>query len=257
VTVGNYGFGVKVHDNSSICAVPQPALQQVVGISFEERGEVNEVYVYRNYIRNFFWGISFDYTPADAAVIFRNIYVHDNILDNIGSTDTNWEYGIIFNSTAPNTFGVTCYNWNVYNNVIMHNALATAGHIGIYFILCGVTSRVIVRNNIIINYNAHPLYGIVSVAGAVITDFRCENNLCFNCGSDAFTLAVGITQTYCIINANPVADPLFVSTANHDFHLQAASPAIGTGLPVYKRNSDFDEAVIIGDVDKGCFQYIP
>jgi hypothetical protein len=87
-------------------------------------------------------------------------------------------------------------------------------------------------------------------------DFRITNSVLW--GGDSVQSDFGVTNFtigYCNISepwpgtANTMSDPLFVDTANHDYHLQIGSPCIDAGNPASPVDPDGSR------IDLGCFTF--
>jgi len=92
--------------------------------------------------------------------------------------------------------------------------------------------------------------------GASNTTIR--SNIIFgNAGGDIIVQSA--TNTVADHNTLGTTDPMFRNTAGFDFHLQAASPAIGAGVAVPGIATDFDGATRPqgSSYDTGAYEYVP
>jgi parallel beta-helix repeat protein len=131
---------------------------------------------------------------ASGNVTIRNVKIHDN------------NNGIVMMGGSGNL---------IYNNLIYDNT-----YDGVSPYNAGTSSW---YNNTIVGNGDHA--AIISYSSITAT-FR--NNIFYGNGTDGIDNAAGGTLTQ---SSNLTANPLFVSSG--DFHLQAGSPAIGTGVNLY------------------------
>jgi hypothetical protein len=99
-------------------------------------------------------------------------------------------------------------------------------------------------DNLVVTVSAMESYLAKDSAGGLSAG---SNNLFFGSGTGPVGLAASVD-----------ADPLFVNAAAHDFHLMAASPAIGKGV-VTNASTDFDGNARPqgGSWDIGAFEHVP
>jgi hypothetical protein len=130
-------------------------------------------------------------------------------------------------------FGIQVYDKGD-RAIVSANTITGAGHSGIVVGGSGGVSGVQVHNNVLA-YNDQ--WGI-SHDSSCPSSSVADHNVLFGNGD-------GPTQSGCsglsYAGGNRTTDPLFVSYANRDLHLQAGSPALGYALPAYTPSADFDD----------------
>jgi hypothetical protein len=129
-------------------------------------------------------------------------------------------------------FGIQVYDRNS-RAIVTGNTVTGAGHSGIVVGGSGGVDNVHVHNNVFA-FNAH--YGI-SHDSACPTSSVADHNVVYGNGW-------GATQAGCsglsYAGGNRTTDPLFVSYATRNLHLQAGSAALGYALPEYTPSVDQD-----------------
>jgi uncharacterized protein (TIGR02217 family) len=155
--------------------------------------------------------------------------------------DTN---SLIFNNVVHHSgrAGIelicTC-GWKVYNNTVDENTAPLGYYGGISLTASGgyYSHNNKVKNNIISNCTGYQLW--INDPSGGLTNFECDYNLYYNPGgsniiwmqrtSTAYTLAAWQAATAFDDHSISGTDPLFSDISNHDFTLQAASPALNVG----------------------------
>jgi hypothetical protein len=244
-----YGYAVKIYENTLGCDAPTDF--ETYGVTFERSLE-GGTYIYRNIIRNVQAGLTFS-NPSDG-VNWRDVYVYNNLIYNIGQTDGASGGGILLGRLSD-TYVLAINNWNFLNNVIADNSEGQATY-GIR--VRGGTSitydSLIIRNNIITAItqgNECPIY-----LDHVNADIVSIENNCFYGSSTNNVVKASCVITSETTQNNITTDPLFVSAA--DFHLQSTSPARDAGIDVSAITGglDFHGAARYGAAyDIGAFEY--
>ncbi len=242
-----YGYAVKIYENTLGCDAPPDF--ETYGVTFERSLE-GGTYIYRNIIRNVQAGLTFA-NPSDGAN-WRDVYVYNNLIYNIGQTDGAYGGGILLGRLSD-TYVLAINNFNFLNNVIADNSAGQATY-GIR--VMGGTNitydDLTIRNNIITAItqgDACPIYLDHVNADAV----SIENNCFYGSSADA------VVKASCVITSettqnNITTDPLFVSAT--DFHLQAGSPCINAGTNVSLTSDFAGHRVPQNDtVDIGAYEY--
>lgn len=237
------GYAVKIYDNT----IGFPTLQSVqqVGI-YLERGITGGVYIYRNLIRNH-WN-AFQMYQGDSDT-FEDVYVYSNIISGIGqvgsSGSNTTEWGTIDLSN------ITYDNINFVNNTIYAGSTAIVGNSGLRFTFKGTASNVTIRNNIIRGFAVYPVY----IEGGIINTISIENNNYYGNVYGNAAVFSGATVTGLTEQNNITTDPLWVSLT--DFHLQAGSSAIGTGIYTGSPYlSDYDGITWLNPPSIGAYEKI-
>lgn len=211
------GYALRIYDNTIGFPTLQSAKQ--VGI-YLERGITGGVYIYRNLIRNHSNAFQMYQGSGD---VWEDVYIYSNIISGIGqvgssgSNTTEW-------GTIDGSNNVTYDNINIVNNTIYAGSTATVGNSGLRFTFKGTASNVTIRNNIIRGFAVYPVY----IEGGTINNISIENNNYYENFYGNAAVFSGASVTGLTEQNNITTDPLWVSLT--DFHLQAGSSAIGTGI---------------------------
>jgi uncharacterized repeat protein (TIGR02059 family) len=238
---GGYGFATKIHNN--LFGAATASAKEEEGIS-PEVAVIGGFYVYNNIFRNLSNGIIM---PGQQNDRFEDFYVYYNLfynMRNIGDNGSAVKFRMI--SAANN---ISYKNIYIVNNTMVAATSQAAGY-GIIFDFYGSASNIVARNNIIQGYSGNPIY--MNATGTINT-VSVENNLFYGNGNNTVSYAksvAGKTEQNNIVN-----NPLFVSSS--DFHLQANSPAIKTGLHLTTPtiSSDLDGVPVGGIPEIGSYQY--
>jgi hypothetical protein len=203
--------------------------------------------------------------------LFSSPLIRGNLIQ--GNTAYNLGGGVALNS----------YNASILvQNLILNNASQGGGSgAGLYVSSGNSSTQTIITNNTIAGNSAYDFTSGVFISGYgqnatfrnnVVVAPVGQNAVTCNplyisvspvfSHNDAFTPQGTAWSGICDTTSNPgniSADPLFMSAANGDFHLQAGSPAIDAGdntapnLPA----SDFDgNPRIVGTIDLGAYEVV-
>ncbi|MFA5131698.1 MAG: hypothetical protein WC467_04825, partial [Patescibacteria group bacterium] len=217
ITKGAYSYGTNIHDN--IIGPNSVQSQEERGIYIEYYADT--VIISNNTLRNLAVPISF--IPRSGNLL-KNITINNNIGSNIGMSNNQFGYAILFSGAS----GITNYTVDgvfIYNNVFIDN-LTSNTYWGIGLPVCSSAKNIHIINNIIENFESA---AITASNAANINGLNISNNIMFGNGNNNNPLfTVGNPLNYTTQN-NLKVDPLFISS---DFHLQATSPAINAGINV-------------------------
>jgi len=242
------------------------------------------LYIFNNVIHhNSFWsplgtsGITVSGTDSDSSAATK-IFVHDNVLYNNQNFICNRFQtnpcritdgeGIIVDSNKASHFGgrVLLFNNISYNNGGPGIEVFQSQHVD-------VLNNTTYMNNIsakeLSPFKAHTGGGEIAISQS--TDVNVLNNIMYG-GPYAPMIYQGSTSVtkllwdYNImfngVDAKPmgehdlVLDPLFVKPVAFDFHLQAGSPAVGSGTSKLAPREDFaGRPRPAGKVDRGAYQF--
>jgi hypothetical protein len=256
-----YAFGASIHDNTIGFDSLLP--EGVTGIYVE--GDSEDVYIYRNYIKNCSTGVYLNPvgSASDLTVlgrqyhIYEGVYIHYNIFDNIGENalgDSSKGWGVRL--LGADDFNHTLNNLQIHNNIMIGDTDATSTFSGLFIHAFGTLTNVSFRNNIVRNFDYAPTYMANGAIINTIVDYlSIENNIFFGNGNaNVPRYGAGITPTHNTTQNNIIADPVFIGGAPYDFHLQAGSPCINAGLNVGLL-TDYD-GVAVGDPPEiGAYEY--
>ncbi|MEM7367992.1 MAG: right-handed parallel beta-helix repeat-containing protein [Bacteroidota bacterium] len=204
-----------------------------------------DVFIDRNISRNNGVGISLGCENADESA--ENIIVVNNLIYN------NDKFGMVFGANAGDVEGSTVRNNTFFNNGIFED---NSGSISLQKSTDGV-----LRNNLI--YLLSDDYFGLSMFGFLVNNLVMDHNLFYNTDGNtprvfAYNPATGSTDSIESLN---FADPLLVSSdsANPDFHLMQASPAIDAGsdqLSLIPNETDIDGTLrVAADIDIGADEW--
>ena len=228
VRKGAYPFAVSVHDNEFLLSSQQLHNDhQTLAICIETWGNMQDVYVYNNYMNNFAHGIQITFGNAAYSKnsTCDNVYIYNNIIKNCGYSDVAYgNYAIDF---AWQKEVAHFKNINIYNN----DLIGGNGHPykGIRWCNTGANSDVSIRNNIITGFPYGPIVFTKEAGVSTLDNLQLNHNLFFYCGTNAPVWGA-LTPSNSTVTPNYIGNPLFVSSI--DFHLQKTSPAIGAGIHV-------------------------
>lgn len=196
----------------------------------------------------------------------RYNYCHDNQGPGICLNDNTYD-DVYYNvcayngtGTSPYTAGIFVTNSkyiNIYNNVLCGDK-----NYGIYVINMSVNgTNFNIKNNIFIDNGSYELR--VYASSGSIANFVCDDNCYYNPSKTnliqyldlgAGNLSWWQGRGFDLNGMN--RDPLFISLANRDFHLQSSSPCIDAGADV-GLTQDFDGTSVPQNQipDIGAFEY--
>jgi len=247
--LGNYGYAVRIYDN--IFGDTNNVNYESYGVVVE-RSVKNGFYVYNNHFRNIMTAIGM--TNGSNQMAWQDIIIHNNIIENIGRTDTSGGGGIYIGRLS-NSVEQHITNVRILNNVIYDNS-TTSPTFGIQFAggTLSTLDDVIIANNIIKGFRAGYAAGIMfrNVNGINVT---ITNNDIHDCDYRLNPYMSNSTISNLILTNNIESDPLFVSTS--DFHLQSTSPCINAGclINIIPRNDYEGNAVYAGSApDIGAYE---
>jgi parallel beta helix pectate lyase-like protein len=133
-----------------------------------------------------------------------------------------------------------------YNNILYRNGPGAAVWVG----QLQSGSGALIKNNIFKDSGGAPIQIDSGSSGTMVqfNDFHGNGN-----GN-----AISNSGTNSTISNNITADPLFVSAASGDFHLQLTSPAIDAGVMLSEVATDFDRNGLPQGLsyDIGAFEYV-
>jgi hypothetical protein len=266
VRKGTSDFGCKVHDN--LFTAPKQTATNAHGIQaidFEERGAIQDCYVYNNHFKNINTGVQVDAyaSTTDKTYIGGNIrmeriYIYYNIFENVGNTTNSYSSPIAIKPEEPEG-STTNLIWDqiyIDNNTIISGTTYKC-YVGVSCETGGAMSNIFIRNNILVGAYLYPVYFSYNLPGTD-TSFSVLNNLYYSNGTNAIGyngMNIGDISGFTLSNPTP-ANPLFVSTT--DFHLQGTSPAIGTGIHITTPpiTTDFEGVPIGNPPDIGAYEFI-
>jgi hypothetical protein len=146
-------------------------------------------------------------------------------------------------------YGGTTSTQGVRNSFIVNNTCVRSSARGGVLVMCdssGTPANYLhggnrIYNNIVVDAATSPYWSqFESVVNGPASPLNLwDANLAFGFGGNISTNAVGTDASSTFVHQPVNADPKFVNKAANDFHLQAGSPAIGTGLPDYTPPFDF------------------
>ena len=137
----------------------------------------------------------------------------------------------------PYGFGIQVYDKGL-RSIVVNNTIAYNGHAGIVVGGSGGVSGVVVRNNILAYNSGNGIAWDGTCPNSSVGPTYADHNVIFGNGSSPIdTQSCSATNTS---GGNRTTDPLFVSPAGRDFHLQAGSPALGYALPEWTPGGDYD-----------------
>jgi len=207
-------------------------------------------------------------SPLGLSGLYTNPNCHDFVIDgnvfhDIGRTDASWlDHGLYLHGSnftiTNNLFYNIPHGWSIQaaeglNNVLIANntfAFPQGGGQDGQIMLWNTQSNLTIENNIFYNPNN---YAITRYSSTLNT-CAIHHNLVYGASAmmaDTSGCTVGVTQTGSDPNlVNPTGAPF-------DFHLQANSPAIGSGIRLQAVPADLDGTVRAQTpvADIGAYQF--
>jgi len=261
---GGEAYSLKIYDNDFIMAAQYggtyipPSYHTIMAIDIEDRGCYEDLYIYNNYIKNFANGIQLvAVSGVHLDVVVRNIYIYNNLFENIGYTNFDSTSAIGIKCERSSIYNVDYTNINIWNNTIISGASPAESYIGIRWEAGGDTVGVSIRNNIIRGFSSRPIYFSENVAEATLTTISIENNLYYLNGTNAASFSGSLTVSGLTELNNVIGNPNFLSATN--FHLTDTSLlALYKGLNV-GLTKDMDGVDYNNPPSMGAFEhpYVP
>jgi hypothetical protein len=242
-------YSVWVHNNK----IGQPVLlssESVRGILLE--ANQSGIIIERNLIRNVAAGVYLDQIGSARSV--SNIRIYANIFDNIGVSDggeNSKGWGILWTDEARRNHTVT--NISICNNVMIGHSGGRSNMWGINLPHTGTAKKIIIRNNIIQDFNFAPVFAYYKDGTETIDSLSIENNLFYHTGNNNLPRYDKITPTRNTTRNNVINSPRFLSPK--DFHLKEGSPAIGKGRKIEGLTLDFDGKRFNDPPSIGAYEY--
>jgi hypothetical protein len=158
----------------------------------------------------------------------EDIYIYNNIISGVGATTTGAWCVLMAWAVSPGGSGnPVINNFNFINNTVYANT--TYADNGLQLPDIGTATNITIRNNIFQGFYYNPInYDLTT--GTSIDYLSVENNIFYGNGTNSVAQQ-GNAATHYTNQHNLTSNPSFVS-AGSDFHLQAGSPAIHTGIYV-------------------------
>ena len=196
------------------------------------------------------------YAPGENGCSYTSGWTGYQTLDH-GIYVAGTNYCIIKNNIFYNCksgFGIQFYsgagdpsaNCQVINNTFYNgNTYQAAGHI----ILWNSVSNTLLANNIFdthLNYATRAYQGTYTYSNVTVTTNMTYGGNGYTCTTDA----AGVTAVSNLTATNP----LFIDKVNHNFNLQANSPAIGAGYNT-ALTTDYLNNTRISPIDIGAIEY--
>jgi hypothetical protein len=194
----------------------------------------------------------------------HDFFIQGNVFHDIGRTNIDWlDHALYLHGSnftiTNNIFYNLTRGWAIQmadgltNVTVMNNTFAFAnpnrnGHI----IMWNTQSGVTIQNNI---FYSPRNYAITRFQSAVAS-CTIDHNLVYG------ATGVMVDSSGCALGTNTMnADPAFVNAASppYDFHLQAGSPAIASGISTPIVSFDPDGALLLpgATTDVGAFPFTP
>jgi uncharacterized repeat protein (TIGR02059 family) len=240
---GAYSYGAWIHNNTIGQADVSSTSRWTRGILLELSSE--GIIIEKNLFKNMGSAIYFPIYKSDVYTFntVTDINIRYNIFNNIGGADglSTTGYGVYFN-TQPG-YANTANGFYVYNNVFIGHVGTTNTGWGIQSPDFGSVSNVSIRNNIVLNFDAKPVY-----VGTSVTGLSIEKNIFYNNGNSNVPAYSGSGT----VQNNLISDPLFVSST--DYHLQAGSPAVGKGLAITGLTTDYAGNILNNPPSIGAYE---
>lgn len=256
VVKGSYDYGLKIYNNTfTVTSQITKGYRDIQAIDIEDRGAVEDLYIYNNYITNFPNGIWLLATPdaTDTIVSFNNIKIYYNVFSNLGYTDDLYTYSVLL-STTEDPSG---YTVNIDSVSILNNTISSSGSDivfdGVRILTGGAITNLNIKNNIFSNCYNRPVYFNEAYAGSTVNGFNIQNNIFYSNDADAVFINAAVDTSQSVISDNGTNDPLFITGT---YRLKSNSPAVNAGLDV-GLTTDYRGYGIKGLPDIGAYEFLP
>lgn len=249
---GDNAYSYSIHDN---------LFQPISGFGYDGYANVEHrkrpiiiegyttenVLIYNNHFKNLQMAVEiFDQKAYPTGCNVHDISIYNNLIENCGrGGHSDWydQAAIVISSSALASIS-SVNHINVYNNTITgdplttaHNAIDVISNLSYSSAGYGNIHHVNIKNNIISGFGNYPIE--IKCNYGLLDNIHIGNNLLTKPTSGYLSCLVSTgtipmtNYTYTNnlpANGSSVIDPLFVSPT--DFHLQAGSPCINTGINV-------------------------
>jgi len=237
IDVSNGGEGIDaksgcqngtVHDNETY------DLGSRVGVYVDSYAPLSQnIEVYRNFVHAIDTGIAV--SSEDGTGVVKNVNVHDNLVKDCPVRGISIT-GIGGNGPRQNIF--------IYNNTVARCGLGAGGYSASGIAVNDTNasnSNLVVRNNILA-FNHNPIGSSTTAPNLTVDRLLISSANQFSPPTMTNTIQ---------------ADPLFVDSANDNFRLTSASPAINValGTPLSTTDMDLTDRSQYGAVDLGAYEY--
>lgn len=224
-------YGLKIYNNKYLVANTVPfTAHQVYSICVEGRSHLEYMYINDNYFKNVPNAVEYNLTvnagEGYSSFNVNHIYIHNNVLENVGMTDLS-NYPLWIEASGSNS-NMTLDYFYIYNNSIQSVNNSNKALTGIQWDVEGKFSNLFIQNNIISNCRNYAMTFNSNLSGSTLSNVTVNNNLYYGNGTNATDFKM--TATSKTDNNNITANPLFVSST--DYKLQANSSAINAGINV-------------------------
>lgn len=245
VNKGSYSYAVSFHDNIVGNDTAHAYDDSQTGIEFEEI--CKDVYVYDNEFKYLDRPVYFCHNGT--AGDFQDIHVYSNLIRNV---PYNWSdgAGVTFAGSGHPAVLTNIYIRN--NTILAHSGGVGAAGWGIWLDSRGPITNIYIQNNIVRGFATAP-YGTIDGGGTIGT-LVVQKNVVYGNGNSNNLMLTGITPSDLTNDGGIKSDPLFVSSS--DFHLQALSPAKGTGMYL-AITDDIVDVAYTNPPSIGAYEYVP
>lgn len=254
---GSYPFSMWIHDNIISHDVQNTKVEDGIILEFRTESAIIENNIFKNKTS----GISFNtrgpantggYDPVPGGLPGGYSYLVNNVIKN------NAFYNLYQGSGIGNRFAIGVIsegtddpqinNMQIYNNTAVVKSGDAIG-IGLDFTSQpnGNCTGLYIKNNILEGFTSAAIQGTSGAGNTNINTCQITHNNIRLCGNGNAPLWPGGNPVNYTYNNTTSVNPLFISTT--DFHLQAGSPMIDTGINVGLPYSG-------SAPDRGAYEYV-
>jgi len=176
-TKGDYEYSLYVHNNT----IGRPERANLPDNALLLEDYASDVIFRYNYIYNVSHPIELTYGSYSDSYI-SNLYIQDNVFDEIGIKSTQYQTKAIFTTTGGSYNGNASY-WYIDNNVFTAYTGNSGGRIGFYFPSDKYQEHIYIRDNLFQDFDYAWISGSGSGGGSV-DSLYLQNNVLNNNGNN-------------------------------------------------------------------------
>jgi hypothetical protein len=252
-----YTYTLSIHDNtfdtSSGTQLPDRAPGGRIPHAIDLESSFEYIYVYNNLIRHYPQGIEVA-TSNVQNYNQNNLYIYNNIFDNIGFTTWLYADAIIILNESPGLYTTNIDNFHIWNNTIYGGSGNNYG--GISITLAGTFTNSTIKNNIIHSFDTYCVdINRQSTYPASMNMVDITYNCFYNNGNNYVYINPVISRTSVDVSTgNTILNPQIDAPTN--YHLISNSLSVidkGTYVGLLR---DYDDVLWHNPPSIGAYEYV-